>query len=175
MLLAGCCLLLMACIRREVPTADRGLAVRVQQLEPFDVELPKNFAAYETFVREQWIDGSYSIEYTFEPPEGQGLPFLYSYAEIERTHAEACSDYNTSNLGFKIGGVTARERNEVFKYGDKSRFALLVDEGEPYGNLFNMCDGKTAFFVLVSGIYFEDAESWQQIVGPVLKVLESRR
>jgi hypothetical protein len=35
--------------------------------------------------------------------------------------------------------------------------------------------GNTAFFTLVSGIYFEDGDSWQKLVGPPLQALEAKR
>jgi hypothetical protein len=61
----------------------------------------------------------------------------------------------------------------VFQYGDKSRFGIFVDEGRPYGMIYNMCRGKTAFSVMLGGFYFDDADSARALLLPILRRLDT--
>jgi hypothetical protein len=36
-----------------------------------------------------------------------------------------------------------------------------------------MCAGTAVFTVVVSGIYFDDRDSWQELVGPALTALKA--
>lgn len=171
-LAVGCSLLLAGCWRQAAKPGDKNLVTHVALLQPYGVELPKDFEKYESLQREQWYDGTYVIEYEFDPPKALGLPIIYSSAERQRSKSEACTSYHAGNVGLKIAGTDMRERDDLFKYGDRSRFAMLVDNGEPYGNLFSMCSGKTAFMTIIAGFYFDDGAAWKEMIDPVLQALE---
>jgi hypothetical protein len=83
--------------------------------------------------------------------------------------------FHAGNFGVRLAGGELVERNDIFSFGDKSRFALLVENGEPLGNLFAMCSDKNAFLLMIGGVYFDERESWEELVGPVLWALESMR
>ena len=54
------------------------------------------------------------------------------------------------------------------RYGDVSRCALVTRDGEPLGNFFACRKGVRTIVILWSGIYFDEAESFRDIVEPVL-------
>ena len=76
-------------------------------------------------------------------------------------------------IGYKAvlasSDVTANERNDLFRWGDSSRFAILEDEDGPYGNIFVARHGKIVYEFWLSGIYFDDTESVTELLEPVLE------
>jgi hypothetical protein len=160
-----------ACLSRPIEDGDRRRVLTIEQLRPYGVELPEDFAKYERLERTKWLDGSTEVEYEFDAIDELGLPYLFSSAERHPSKSDACMSFSAGNLGLKIGGVELTERNDLFSFGDKSRFGILVNEGEPVGNYFAMCHGKTAFMVIVGGVYFDDTESWTELVQPTLDAL----
>jgi hypothetical protein len=167
-------LILCACTSQELEEGDRDLVLKIGQLRPHGLNLPADYTSYESFTRERWIDGSVMIEYEFEAPEELGLPYLYSSAERHPSNSDACMSFAAGNLGARLGGIELSERNDVFRLGDKSRFGLLMAEGNPYGNFFSMCRGRTAFMVILGGFYFDDGESWGELLETNLEALDSR-
>jgi hypothetical protein len=166
-------LVLSACTAQPLEEGDRDLVLKIGQLQPYGLSLPPDFTSYESFKRERWIDGSVMIEYEFEAPEELGLPYLYSIAERHPSNADACMSFSAGNLGARLGGIELSERNDLFQFGDKSRFGLLVAEGNPYGNYFGMCRGKTAFMVMLGGFYFDDGDTWGELLGATLDAVDS--
>ena len=166
-------LVLSACTAQPLKEGDRDLVLKIAQLQPYGLTLPEDFASYESFKRERWFDGSVMVEYEFEAPEALGLPYLYSTAERHPSNADACMSFSAGNLGARLGGIELSERDDLFRFGDKSRFALLVAEGNPYGNYFAMCRGKTAFTVMLGGFYFDGGDTWGELLRATLDAVAS--
>ena len=164
-----------ACTAQPLKDGDRDRVLTIGLLQPYGLSLPSDFESYESFKRERWIDGSVMVEYEFDAPEGLGLPYLYSSAERHPSNADACMSFSAGNLGTRLGGIELSERNDLFRFGDKSSFGLLVAEGDPYGNYFSMCRGKTAFMVILSGFYFDEGETWEELVRSTLDAVDSMR
>lgn len=162
---------LSACTSGELEDGDRDLVLKVEQLEPYGLRLPENYSSYESFKRERWIDGSVTIEYEFQAPEALKLPYLYSVAERHSSSAEACASYLAGNFGAPLGGVELSVRDDLFQFGTKSRFALLMSDGQPVGNYFAMCRGKTASMIVIGGFYFDDGELWGELLNPTLDAI----
>ncbi len=169
-LLALCIVAASACTTREIEQGDRDLVLKIEQLQPYGLKLPEEFASFESFKREQWIDGSLMVEYEFQAPDELDLPYIYSIAERHPSARDACASYSAGNIGYtlRIGRDTLSVRDDLFRFGDKSRFALLVNDDNPYGNYFGMCHGKTAFMVTIGGFYFDDGELWAELINPTL-------
>ena len=74
--LAFLLLILAACTSRDLEEGDRDLVLKIEQLQPYGLSIPPNFSDFESFKREQWIDGSVTIEYEFEAPDQLGLRHL---------------------------------------------------------------------------------------------------
>ena len=78
-------------------------------------------------------------------------------------------------LGTRLGGgvsITIEERNELFKWGDQSRLAILKSNGLSIGNIFVARKGKSCFFMILYGVYFDDSESLKELLLPTLSLLE---
>ena len=170
-----CAFALSACTSADVEEGDRDLVLRVGQLEPYGLSLPEGFESHERFRKEQWIDGSMVIDYEFEAPANLQLPYVSSMAELHSTNADACASYSMGNFGFSIGTSDADVsiRDDFYEFGDESRFAFMMLDGEPIGMYFGMCSGRTAFMLVMGGFYFEDSELFAELVEPVLDRLVS--
>ena len=172
-LLAALWVALPASIAQSQEATDRDFVLTMGELQPFGVDLPLDFEMYESISRRTLTDGSVAIEYEFEAPEELGLPYLYSVTETHPTPAEACESFAVGNAGARSGGIEVQKRNDIFRYGDDSLFGLLVEDGEPYGNLFSMCHGRTSSMVILGAFYFDDGASWAELIEHILEAIDS--
>ncbi len=172
--LALCALVLSACIAGDVEEGDRELVVRIGQLQPYGLSLPEGFESYEKFSKHRWLDGSVVIDYEFDAPLDLDLPYLSVMSELHPTNDDACASYRAGNVGVPLGlgGPELSIRDDIYEYGDESRFAyLLTLNDEPMGMYFAMCSGRTAFMLVTGGVYFEDSEQLAELLDPVLERL----
>lgn len=171
--LALCILFLSACMSGDVEEGDRDLVVRIGQLQPYGLSLPEGFEAHERFRKERWIDGAYAVDYEFDAPAELQLPYLSSLSELHATNDDACFSYRAGNFGMPLGLGDAELsiRDDLYEFGDESRFALLTLDGEPIGMYFAMCSGRTAFMLVMGGFYFDDSELLAELLDPVLSRL----
>lgn len=172
--LAALLVVLPASVAQSQEATDRDFVLTMGELQPFGADLPLDFEAYESISRRTFTDGSVAIEYEFEAPEELGLPYLYSIAETHPSNDSACESFAAGNAGARSGGIEVQERNDIFRYGDDSLFGLLVEDGDPYGNLFSMCRGRTSFMVILGAFYFDDGESWAELIVPTLEAIDSQ-
>ena len=162
-----------ACATPEAPRpAERDLLVTLTSLSEFGLALPDGYAQHEQLRRERNSDGSLSIEYEFQTQDG-APPFVYSSARIFSSPSEACLFYSADNLGVRLSSLVPTDRNDLFQYGEKSRFALVESQGKPVGNVFAMCHSRTTLLVMIVGIYFDDTDSWRALIEPRLEALEA--
>ena len=66
-----------------------------------------------------------------------------------------------------------KERNDLLKWGDRSRFGILYCDGNPTGNMIGVRKGRVSMFVLISGAYFDDRDDIREFLGPKLELLEN--
>ncbi len=165
----ACAADLTSCWSFSFREGDRERVVTVEQLSAFGLELPADASAHETSARELWFDGTVILDYEFDPPAEWEAPYLYSMAEVHPSARDACLSHAAGGLGTRLGGVEVDVRDDVFRHGDRSTFALLVDDGEPYGTYFSMCRGRTAFSLVVAGWVFDDADEWRSFLGETLE------
>lgn len=166
-------IVLSACTSKDLEEGDRDRVLTIEQLQPYGLVIPENFESYESLEREQWFDGSYAVTYEFQGPGG--LPSLYSTAERHASDAEACSSFSAVNFGLSLGlgDDELVIRDDLFRFGDKSRFGLVMADGKPVGNYFAMCRGNASFMVLLAGIYFDDGKQWEELIGSTLDAVGS--
>ena len=170
---AGVGLALAACATRDAPRLEeRSLVVTLESLAEFGLALPDGYAEHEKLHRERRPDGSLSIEYEFRMPDGDP-PFVYSNARIFSSTTGACLSFSADNLGVRLSNLEPTDRNDLFRYGERSRFALVERDGKPVGNVFAMCRSRTSLLVMFVGIYFDDTESWRALIEPRLQALEA--
>ena len=166
--LAFLLIVLSACTSQDLEEGDGDLVLRIEQLESYGLTLPDDFRSHESLERERWFDGSFMITYEYQSPSG--LPSLYSTAERHLSNSDACDSFSSVNFGLSLGlgDDELSIRDDLFRYGDKSRFGLVMADGQPVGNYFAMCQANRSFMVLLAGIYFDDGKQWGQLIGPTL-------
>jgi hypothetical protein len=164
-----------ACTVSDVDEEDRDVVLTIERFQEYGLSLPPDYKSYESFKRVQWLLGPVSIEYEFVAPEALGLPYLSSLAERHTSSTEACDSYSLGITGIGLSGTELSVRNELFQFGDKSTFGLLIDDGGPYGNYFGMCRGRYAFDAILNGVYFDDGEMWGELLDPSLRALDSMK
>ena len=164
---------LAACATPEATRPEeRSLLVTLESLSEFGLALPGGYAQHEQLRRERQPDGSLSIEYEFETPEGDP-PFVYSRARIFSSPSAACLSFSADNLGLRLSSLEPTDRNDLYQYGEKSRFALVESQAKPVGNIFAMCHSRTTLLVMFVGIYFDDTDPWRALIEPHLQALEA--
>ena len=175
-LLAGIALLSVAACSKEQPLSaeDKAIFLRAADLEKFGFRY-ENAEAYETFTKLKNFDGTHEVTYQFETPESEAENplFVYITVSVERRASDALISQKAGKLGLSIGfsaeGAEEREVPATFPYGDEARLALLVKNGNPIGNTFSMRDGTKTYLMVMSGLYFSDAELFKEVIGPKLE------
>ena len=166
-------LVMFAPVERPAAAADRKLLVDIHAVAAqIDDYIPD--PARETFLRREYFDRSFELDYTYAPAKADDLAMnstltvLATAAEAEKLFRRRWGlDSISKTLS---GGKDLRliERNSIFRWGDQSRLGLLVAGGKPLGNLFVARRGATVFSLLVIGACFDSPESFSSLVLPVL-------
>ena len=157
-----------------VAAADKEIVLRAGDLVPYGYGLEKT-EQYEKFTHIRYIDGSHELTYEYETPESEKENALYVNVSVsvEKTTADAWSSKGTEEvamtLGLKANGVEKREIKDFYKYGDTSNFFVLEMHGKPIGNMFTVREGKRVYVLVLSGMYFKDADAWKELMEERLR------
>lgn len=162
---------LSACSPVELKEGDRDLVLKIGQLKPFGLNIPQGFEAHERFHRQESTNGSQAVLYEFFDPSGS--PFLSSTAETHPSNEDACESVSTAHLDISAGldEENVSLRDDLYRFGDQSRFGLLMAEGQPFGNYFAMCQGNTSFKVILGGFFFTNGNRWGDLIEPTLNAV----
>lgn len=165
---------------KEVPlTADeRGLlldaAYIADWMDGFEPDPGKEVATKRVY-----FDDSYEIEYKYEHEWEDGALFLYHSVFWEPKLTDAIAIYTSlwvgAKVGLKFGGGTAatiEEQQGFFEWGEVSRFGFLKAEEALFGNVFIARSGKHVTYFMVSGVYFDEPESFSELLTPYLEKME---
>lgn len=160
-----------------VTDTDRAMVVDAYALQSF-IEFDPSSGS-ETMKKSKYFDGSYELEYEFEDPSDEGILLTYSLA-VERSIDEAEAGYLVTweaiKLGTKLAASGAEvqfdEQNDVFRWGDRSRFVILTSEGIPFGNIFITQKGNKIVTLVLANAYFDD-ELVAELLLPKLELVES--
>lgn len=151
--------------------ADKRLFLRAADLAHYGF-LYENADSYETFSKTRQLDGAYQLTYEFQTPEGERRPlYIYASVSVARNLSDARLSEGAEKVGLLIGlrAAGAEEREVRMQPGDdRSSLRLLVKGGKPLGNVFTARDGRKTYFLVLAGLYFEDAEDWKKLVEPKL-------
>ena len=127
----------------------------------------------EELAKIRYIDRSYEVSYEYNPDDAS--VYVSSSLSIERNLSDALTGYlplwTATLAGFKLSGsddIEIEALEDFFEWGDQSKMGLIRSGGEPSGHLFVARKGKKIFFLLLSGIYFDDAEMWADFLLPTL-------
>jgi len=136
----------------------------------------------KTRTKTRYLDGSVGIDYEYHDLEDPSAPYLSYSLNLERSVSDATLVYMpmwaATSVGLDFGDsadVSIQERNDLFRWGDASRFGLIESDGGAFGNLFVARKDKTVVFCAFSGVYFTDAESIRQLLSPVLARLDGHK
>ena len=171
-LAAGCVALLVGCSKGPLEEAERALLVTAADLGAagavFD---PEGATVREERIR--YWDGTHHLEYRFETADESAEPlYLDTTISFDRSESSARSTFtvmrSSLKLGLKIGGVTIAEDADFFSYGDATYFAFLEYEGQRVGNVVVVRSGRATYSLVVSGIFFDDAEILTELLAPKL-------
>ena len=130
----------------------------------------------ESFSKTKYLDGTYDMEYEYEDSSNQAAPYVYCSITLEKKVSDALISYKAYHAGLNIGLASGEleqvERNDLFQWGDASRFCLLQLDGAPTGIVFTSRKGTRVFSVTISGVYFDDSEAIKELLGERLRALE---
>jgi hypothetical protein len=134
----------------------------------------------EKIIKTRFFDGSYDIDYDYDIPEDPQAPYLTCNITIDKNNADAKASYVGMWAGAILGmhmlgdaDVEVITRNDIFRWGDESTFAILSVDGEPFGNMFSTRKGNRVLFIIFSGIYTDDGELVSELLLPALNQLHT--
>ena len=171
--------LLLACLagcgtEEPLSEADKSLFLRPADLVRYGFEYDDP-ASYEKFSKSRQIDGAYQLKYEFQPGKSErSRVFIYASVSVANNESDAALNEGAEAVGMIIGlkasGVEERELR-MKPGGDQSRLRLLFKGDKPLGNIFTARDGRKTYFIVMTGLYFDDAEDWKKLVAPKLEQL----
>lgn len=165
--------------KKELPVTqrDRQVVLDIRHLESF-VEGYRSNPRNETIAKYRYLDDSHEVFYEYEDTHEEGI-YLSCTVTIEQNLSDANTTYLAESAGtefgasFAGGDVEFIDRNDIFRWGDKSRFAIIQAENVPGGNFFIARLDKRVIAICFAGVYFDDSASVRELLMPVLSNLES--
>ncbi|MGH9334495.1 MAG: hypothetical protein ACRD21_12175 [Vicinamibacteria bacterium] len=163
----------------ELGPGERELVLDISHLTGWMEDYIPNLKG-EKVVKRRYVDDSYEIEYVYDLPDDDDAPYLSYSLTFEPSESDASTTYVSlwggTKIGFYVSGeveVKVREDNDLLRWGDESRFGVLFADGQPFGNVFVAKKGKRVVYLIVSGIYFDDAETVSGFLVPYLEKLDA--
>jgi hypothetical protein len=167
---AVCLASLSGCERGlPVEAAEKEMVLRAGDLVEYGYGMEQT-EQFEKFAKTRFFDGSSEITYEFETPDSEEEHPLYLNVTMtfEKKTSDARLSQGAEKVGMKYGlkaaGIEAREIKGFYKFGDTSEFYLLEKDGNPVGNMFFARQGKRIYTLVVSGMYFDDAATWKELI-----------
>lgn len=159
-----------------VTAQDRAIIVDIHSLANW-IENYTPSPQEESIKKTRYMDGSYDVEYEYSLPDDTDGYYLACTVTVENSAEDASYNFFGFWKGFELVatglGVNVEERNDLFQWGDHSRFAVLKTEGQPVGNMFITRTDKYIFSIILSGVYFTDTESINDLLLEKLERLPS--
>jgi len=172
--------LLLACLagcgtEEPLSEADKSLFLRPTDLVRYGFQYDDP-ASYEKFSKSRQIDGAYQLKYEFQPGKTERRRvFIYASVSVAKNESDAALNESAEAVGMLIGlkasGVEDREVQMKTSSNEQSKLRLLVKGDKPLGNIFTTRDGRKTYFIVVTGLYFDDAEDWKKLFAPKLEQL----
>ncbi|HEY7311564.1 MAG TPA: hypothetical protein VH643_19530 [Gemmataceae bacterium] len=167
-------------IEEPVTAADRGMVITSGRLAEFIPALQHD-PSRGKLRKVRHLDGNRELTYEYEAEEGEDNSlFIQHQIGVERTAQDAQYAYGGlgigTNIGLRIlgsGKVRQVERNDLWRWGDDSKCILLMNGDNKVGNLFMARKGRRYFTLMIVGVYFENSNAIQQLLGPTLQRLDS--
>jgi hypothetical protein len=167
-------------IEEPVTATDRSMIITAERLTEFVPTLQPD-PSRGNLRKVRHHDGSRELTYEYETPDGTEKSLYVNHeVNVERSPQDAQYAYGGlgigTNIGLRLGGtgkVRQVERNDLWRWGDDSKCVLLMNGDDKVGNLFMARKGRRYFSLMIVGVYFEDRQAIQQLLGPMLQRLDS--
>lgn len=158
-----------------VGDAERGIVTDIQWvsqwLEGFEID-----ASHESLRKIRYLDDTYEIDYEYDDADSEYIPYLTCTVNIVNSESEAKGMYAPMwdalrlTMGVTgLGSTRIEERNDVFSWGDTSRFGIFYVDDAPAGNVLVARQDKKVFLFLMTGLYFDDPSYTTEFFLPVLE------
>jgi hypothetical protein len=172
----ACFALCLASCERALPVeeGEKAMLLRAADLVPFGYGLADT-RKFETFTKTRYFDGTNDITYEHETPDSEEDHPLYLNVTVsfERKAADAIVSRGAEKLAIKYSlkanGIEMRELPDFYPFGDASEFFLLEKDGTPVGSYFVVRQGARAYVVMMTGMYFDDAGEWKNLIAEKLE------
>ncbi len=159
--------------------ADRKVTLTADKLVPLGIEEPNPAAERLSSVRN--FDGSINIEYDYSSsrdPNAESFLSVSSSVFVFPTSLSAIQTYKVQQIGLKAGMKLAKlkitDMPQLLKVGDQRYAALMERDGEPYGNLFLIREGRVVHMSTISGVVIDNPAEAEMVLGPVIAETEKR-
>jgi len=154
--------------------ADKKLFLRAADLARYGFQY-EDADSHETFSKTRQLDGAYQLTYEFQTPEGERRPlYIYASVSVARRASDAALSAGAEKVGLLIGLRSAgvEEREVQMPAGEEGgRLTVLLKRGKPLGNVFTARDGHKTYVLVMTGLYFDDAQDWKRLFEPKLQQL----
>ncbi|WP_437879991.1 hypothetical protein [Pseudomonas sp. LRF_L74] len=165
-------LLLNGCSLSDKPTAkEKALMVTSADIErQYSIKSQGRFSRLTNYF-------SRSIEFDYTA-NGKNF-FLNSRVAAFRNTGEALFNTKAQASGALIGlkmsdhEFTRRALELQGEYGEGASLELLLSDDKPVGNLFHATLGRKSVFLVISGLYFEDADDFEDFIEPQITAVEA--
>lgn len=169
---------LMTLLSKEKPLslAEREALVDITTVTngmEFEPDLTK-----ESAKRIEYFDGSHELDYEYDDPRDEA-PYLTHVVSYERKASDAVATYATQWGAAKLILAASGESFEIvepangFKWGEQSAFGIVQNEDTPVGNVFVARKGKMTIYFFLSGLYYDDADDFGELIEPFLTRAEN--
>jgi hypothetical protein len=159
-----------------VEAADRSLVVTAKRVAEFVPKLRVE-PARDTFQKVRTLDGSRQLTYEYESIHDEdNILYVNHQVYVDQTLDGAQGAYVGLGIGTRLFGfqqVKEVERNDLWKWGDTSRCAILMRDGKSVGNLFMARKGRRYFLLIIVGVYFEEKGAIHDLLDPFLQRLDA--
>ena len=163
-----------SCMIQEIQPDDRDLFVTIEEIEEYMDAYEYDTQPYESQEKTLWFDTTVDLSYEFETPDTDEENPLYLNTEINCSAKKA--DTSLDKLVSKgiittfleAANLKLKERNDIFKYKNSQLQMLLNENGNPVGNILYYSGNKCLYTFMISGLYIDDSEIWNEIVLPKL-------
>lgn len=148
--------------------ADRKLVVEAAALVAYGAEVDPKCGTYKTT---RSFNLTTYIEYQCD---ADSLSVLSS-AEIRPTLHDARQRFLVNIGGFKAGvalgsDATLERRDDLLgTLGDQRYAATILSGGKAAGNVFVVRQGKIVHSLILTGLYFDDPDTAQALLAPVVE------
>lgn len=119
--------------------------------------------------------GAWFIQYQYSP--GQGT-FIFSNITKSVDPTVAAMTYKVFLTGYDLAidnKLTVKVRDDLFQWGDDSRFAHIIRDGKPVGTRFVGRKGTLIYLFSVVGTVLDDTASVEKLLKGKLDRAESYR